>query len=703
MECVSDVFLARGHFDCVRCGYKWPDPTLLDPCTNASYSVGNLSAGASNDAASVLIQERYVAEDVLHIADGEFVFRISDPKIGTLQGPLLEISTSGALITTKHQFDAAAYETVLDVTIELKGQLSRQFFASVSGTEATGVRLAWLNIDPGQQGRLKILLDAYRARYGQKSVAPAAEGPHKTRRLVKPSAPPSTPAPIRQVSPMIITPFGADPTPSSSPILADTAAKSESPSGEHDAAERIGTRRVLKPAAQTISVFGEEAGGPSEDSKAHRVVIAPTARFEKLASETHSSEDEADVSAAADAGKTVVGQDGRMDISATLRSKGKMIRASELAARHDKVRVLNLATIRQLIQEVVEEAAGHMTRAMNEAERKRLLEEAEEGFQERMKAFQLEKINADEKSKQLADQLGKAQKLLEDERKRSISADQFTVSTAGLVEIEGAFQKVIDRCVVNGQLTPDLEEQLRKLTAHVLDAERKLVSEKEAQAQNDKIELLEKKIKRLAGNLEDTERQRDEAREIATALENSAGMGLSLEQIKQKYQIGLSKDDPRREQKLMVMRELLEQNRELRKKLGIATNAEDAAVADKKAKAIAENVNAAAAAIMPNNTPSGGSATVSDNDAPTDGEPMANPDDEVWSPDPEPQASPTLKRYGAEAESEADEQPAEPAVNPDDLPWDPPAAVALPDGEDDRGVKVMRDFKKFEPPPLHKK
>ena len=670
--------------------------------------MGDLSTGVSFDAASALIQERYVAEDVLQIADGEFVFRISDPKIGSLQGPLLEIGQAGALIATKHQFDATAYETVLDVTVELKGQLSRQFFASVAGTEARGVRLAWLNIDPGQQGRLKILLDAYKARSGLKPASAAAEGPHKTRRLVKPSAPPAAPSVPKSSSPMVITPFGANPTPSSTPILPeDSGSKSESPSGEHDSAERIGTRRVLKPGAQTVSVFGEQPSDSSEDSKAHRVVIAPTARFEKIKIDAPRTEDDADVSAAAEAGKTVVGQDGRMDISATLRSKGKMIRASELAARHDKVRVLNLATIRQLIQEVVEEAAGHMTRAMNEAERKRLLEEAEEGFQERMKAFQLEKINADEKSKQLADQLGKAQKLLEDERKRSISADQFTVSTAGLVEIESAFQKVIDRCVVNGQLTPDIEEQLRKLTAHVLDAERKLVSEKEAQAQNDKIDLLEKKIRRLAGNLEDTERQRDEAREIASALEKSAGQGLSLEQIKQKFQIGLSKDDPRREQKLMVMRELLEQNRELRKKLGIATNSEDAAAADKKAKAIAENVNAAAAAIMPDSTPAGGSSTfeADDADAPTDGEPMANPDDEVWSPDPAPQASPTLKRYGAEAE-EADETPAppaEPAVNPDDLPWDPPAAVALPDGEDDRGVKVMRDFKKFEPPPLLKK
>jgi len=171
MECVPDVFLARGHFPCVRCGSKCATLWLLDPCLNASYSVGDLSGGVGNDAAPVMFEECYVAEDVLQIADGEFVFRISDPKIGMLQGPLLEIGNGGALIATKHQFDATAYETVLDVTIELKGQLSRQFFASVSGTEARGVRLAWLNIDPGQQGRLKILLDAYKARYEE--IGPA--------------------------------------------------------------------------------------------------------------------------------------------------------------------------------------------------------------------------------------------------------------------------------------------------------------------------------------------------------------------------------------------------------------------------------------------------------------------------------------------------------------------------------------------------
>ncbi len=617
-----------------------------------------------------------MADDVLRIADGEFVFRISDPKVGNLQGPVLEISEAGALVASRQRIDAAAYETVLDVTIELKGHLSRQFFASVSGSEPDGLRLAWLNIDPGQQSRLKALVDAYKARQGQKPAAPApAEGGgHKTRRLVKPSVTLSVaPPPPKPSGGMVITPFGADTTP-----FGNSALPSE-PAGPIDI-ESSGTRRVIKPPAQSLDLFG---GGGDSAASAKEPTPAATPKVEtRRRSATEVREEESDVEAAAVSGKTVVGQDGRMDIGATLRSKARTISASELASRHDKVRVLNLATIRTLIQEAVEEAANHLTRALGEAERKRLLEEAEEGFQERMKAFQLEMASADEKSKQLADQLFKAQKLLGEERKRSISADQFTVSSAGLEEIESAFSRVIDRCVVDGKLTGDLEAELRKLTAHVLDSERQRIREKEMGAQNDKIALLEKKIQRLAGNLEETEKQRDEAREIAQALESSAGMGLSMEQIKQKFQIGLSKNDPRREQKLAVMKELLEQNRELRRKLGLATNQEAAAEADQKSKAIAADANAAGDAILPDGASAGAdqpSGAIDDNDPPP-----ANPDDEVWNPDPA--------------------EPAEPAINPDDLPWEPPAASGpVADGQDDRGVKVMRNFKKFEPPPLQGK
>ena len=618
-----------------------------------------------------------MADDALRISDGEFVYRIADSKLGSLRGEVLEIGPAGVVIRTKHQFDANAYETVLDVMIELKGQMSRQFFASVVGNEEGGARLSWLNIDPGQAGRLKILLDAYRSRYLKKepasaaSSSPVGEGAHKTRRMIKPSAP--TPAP-KPAGGMVITPFGgADATPGGTPVLK----LDDEPSADSAA----GTRRVIKPTTQPLSLFGDSAAAdapseavrdPGDDSKAHSVVIAPTAQFVKVSTErpvTVSSVEEED---AADTGKMVVGQDGRMDIGATLRSKAKTVRASELAARHDKVRVLNLATIRALIQEAVEDAASHLSRALSEADRKRLLEEAEEGFQERMKAFQMEKASADEKSKKLADQLQMAQKLLEDERKRSITSDQFTVSASGLGELEGGFQKLIDRAMAEGKVDSGLEEQLRKLASRVFDEERQRIREKEMQAQNDKIELLEKKIKRLAGNLDEAERQRDEAREIAQALESMGGQGLSMEQIKSKYKIGLAKDDPRREAKLAIMKELLDENRDLRRKLGIQLNEV------KPAPQPAQPVPVPEAAPEPVVAEADQATAAAD-----DGGELSNPDDEPWSPDGE---------AGGAPES-----------SPDDEPWEPPADTGPKEDGEIGGVKVLRSFKNFEPPPLLKK
>jgi hypothetical protein len=624
-----------------------------------------------------------VPDDALRISDGEFVYRIADPKLGSLRGDVLEISPVGVLIRTKHQFDANAYETVLDVMIELKGQMSRQFFASVVGNEAGGARLSWLNIDPGQAGRLKILLDAYRARYLKKEVAstvaqsPTGEGIHKTRRMIKPSA--QTPAP-KPAGGMVITPFGgADPTPGGTPVL--------KLDDEPAANLASGTQRVKKPTTQPLSLFGEggAADAPSEpprdpgdDSKAHSVVIAPTAQFVKVSTEQPVQVSSVEEEDPAESGKMVVGQDGRMDIGATLRSKAKTVRASELAARHDKVRVLNLATIRALIQEAVEDAASHLSRALSEADRKRLLEEAEEGFQERMKAFQMEKASADERSKKLADQLQMAQKLLEDERKRSITSDQFTVSASGLGELEGGFQKLIDRAMAEGKLDGGLEEQLRKLASRVFDEERQRIREKEMQAQNDKIELLEKKIKRLAGNLDEAERQRDEAREIAQALESMGGQGLSMEQIKSKYKIGLAKDDPRREAKLAIMKELLDENRDLRRKLGIQLNEVKPAAKPVESApeptpepVLAETEGATAEADQANAAAVDGGAE------------LANPDDEPWSPDGD---------AGGASET-----------SPDDEPWEPPADAGPKEDGEIGGVKILRSFKNFEPPPLIKK
>jgi hypothetical protein len=272
-----------------------------------------------------------------------------------------------------------------------------------------------------------------------------------------------------------------------------------------------------------------------------------------------------------------------MDIGASIRSHAKTVRASELAARHDRVRVLNMGTIKNLIMEAVEEAAAHLTRSLNESERKRLLEEAEEGFQERLKAFQAEKEDADLKTKRLGEQLEAARRLLDEERKRTIKADQFTVSDEGLGEIEDRFKRLLNRSITEGGIAPELEEQLRTLIAHILDSERDKIRERELEAQNAKIALLEKKVGRLAGTLEETERQRDEAQRFAAFLETQGGGAL-----RNVFTAGLKEGDPNKGKKLELMKKILDENRLLRQSLGIALsdpNAQDDKVAATPAEA----------------------------------------------------------------------------------------------------------------------
>jgi hypothetical protein len=418
---------------------------------------------------------------------------------------------------------------------------------------------------------------------------------------------------------------------------------------------------------------------------------------------------------------TVVGQDGRMDIGATIRNKAKTVRASELAARHDKVRVLNMATIKALIQDAVEEAANHLTRALNEADRKRLLEEAEESFQERLKAFQLEKADADERANKLHEQLASAQRLLEEERKRTISADQFTMSAAGMDDLEAKFSRMVERSAAEGKVSGSLLDELRKAASHVLDEERQRIREKEMQAQNDKIALLEKKISRLAGNLDEAERQRDEARQLAQALEANSGSGpVDVERIKNKFKTGLDGDDPHKAAKLAAMKELMEANRELRRQLGIslqpAAPKAEAAPAPAPIPAPApEPVAAAPAEPIIEVEDDGGEPAA----------PEVDPDDLPWSPEPEVAAAPEsdemvggvkrIRTFAAKppppmtAAAEPDdavtddaEEAGEPEANPDDEIWEPPAPVAeaAPDASAG-GVKKITSFKAFAPPPLH--
>lgn len=596
----------------------------------------------------------------LQTNDGASRVTIADPTGSPLQAPVLEIGPAQALIATTVEFEANAY---LDLTLELKGQLPRKFFAHVVGPEARGLRIRWMHLDPGEEQKLKGLLAAYARTSGG-----GGGGGHGTRRVIRP----------RSES---VLPFGQSGG-EKEQIEVELPA---TPAPPPPAATTKGSRRVIRAGARAEAPPATHEPTPAEsfpgdESKGRPVVLATTDKFEQLrAIEEPASPPPSDPGPdpldhedpTPGARTAVIGSDGRMDVGAAIRSKAKTVRASELAARHDKVRVLNMATIKSLIQEAVEEAAAHLTRALGDAERKRLLEEAEEGFKERLKAFELDKKSAEEKARVLQADLNAAKELLEQERKRSIQADQFTVSEAGLADLDLRMMKIIERSVARGEAGPELELKLREMIAHILDSERERLKEKELAAHNDKIALLEKKVARLAHSLDETEKERDEARQIAEAMERD---GLSVQEVRNKYRIGLAGDDPNRERKLALMRELVEQNRELRKQLGIKTRdpaevAREQEAEDQRKRAEAEAARRELLADRAEAAAAAPAAAVPAADEAQDGDGAA-------------------------------ETAADPGINPDDQPWEPPAKPAVAASEDDRGIKIMRSYKDFAPPPL---
>jgi len=639
-----------------------------------------------------------VAADALRITDGASHCRIPDPASGMVNAPLQEISLQGALVDTKVQLEANAY---IDVTLALKDLAPRQLFAHVVTSGDGGLRLRWLHFDPGEEGKLKSLLESYaRARVGPKSPAAPTHSGGGTRRIVRPTgdAPPATSeAPAAPANPTrrLVRPSASAITPFSDAPGAAPAAASGAESSTSSA--RVGTRRVVRPSQQALTPFAETVSEPTpvvgEDSRTHQVVIEPTDRFEKLidvgvekgrsapqpapsaapkpasvrttaATATPPAVEQiattptggnpvlpADGSGAhqVTGGKTaVVGKDGRMDIGASIRSHAKTIRASELASRHERVRVLNMATIKSLIQEAVEEAASHLTRSLGEAERKRLLEEAEEGFQERLKAFEVDKHSAEERAKRLGDQLESARRLLEEERKRTIKADQFTVSDEGLGEIEDRFRRLLDRTLATGSVPADVEEELRKLIARILDSEREKIRERELEAQNAKIELLERKIGRLAGSLEESEKQREEAQKFAAFLESQGGGAL-----RNVYDAGIKGEDPNKEKKLALMKKILDENRALRQSLGIEIT--EVKEEPKKPEAAVEVAKVA---------------------------PKAAPE-----PAPAPVASVPAGEVTPDEEEMVAESSGEPEVNPDDMVWEVKPLANVTEGTNESGIK----------------
>ena len=711
----------------------------------------------------------YVAGEVpiLRISDGESHCSVTDPANGTVRVPLVEIGMQGALLKTDMILEANAY---IDIKLALKGGTEHPLFAHVVSSGQEGLRLRWVFFDPGDEGRLRSLIEDYPRSGGKSDAAQSrrtikvsveapsqSDAPSNSRRLVRPKT-------------ATITPFSDDP-----PVNENK---------DRNSSQRVGTRRVLKagggglPAAASahdahtpfgkqieVTPFGgtpalpdtvqEKAlerkaapknydahplqnAGPGEDSRSH-IVIQPTAQFEKIPDErSHAKEvtsasasvagpssgtETPDETSADGKAKMVRSGDGRMDIGASIRSHAKTIRASELAARHDRVRVLNMATIKALIQEAVEEAATHLTASMGENERKRLLEEAEEGFKERMKMFEAEKLSADVRAKKLVEQLERAQTLLEEERKRQIKSDQFTMSVAGIQQLDEHFEQMLGRSIAAGRISPQLEAQLKKLFSHILDQEREKIREKEMEAQNAKIALLEKKIGRLSSSLEDTEKERDHAQRLASLLEKQGGA------LRNVFEAGLKDEDSEKERKLALMQVIFDENRKLRENLGIPLHVEKA---DPAVEAVKPAMESAAPPRVAAETTEGDAAE-------TPAEPTVNPDDEPWEVKPLQgihggvsssgikqmdvsvliaKAPPPLtisdvpvggpssdKAPVAAQEDEAEVLVSDLGLNPDDEPWEIKPLENASGGDATSGVKRMdvHALATKEPPPLKKR
>lgn len=392
------------------------------------------------------------------------------------------------------------------------------------------------------------------------------------------------------------------------------------------------------------------------------------------------------------AGKPRAEVPGKLDVDATIRKRARTVLSADLASRMQTVQVLGIGTIKSLIREAVEESAALLGQTLNEEERRRLLEEAEGTFREK---YEAEKAGLEEKSKLLEKQLKRAQGLLEEERQKVLTASQFTVSDTGMVQLEQRLGRMLDRALVKGQVTDELEQDMRAVVSRLLDDEREKIRQQAQDAQNDRMQLLEKKVQRLAESLKVAEGERDRAQRLAQALEAAGGLHL-----KNLYTAGMDLTDPDRERKLSLLKEIVNQNKKLREELA----AQGLLPALMRPRSPVPAVELAAKA-----APAKG-------EEPPEPEEPAEPDDDtteletdessiaeslgVRKSEPEPAAekamaveeeSPHAGEKAPEDDTDEVEVPvlAEGGeVNPDDLPWEPEKP-----GEDDPQNEKFRKLK----------
>ncbi|MDE0960587.1 MAG: hypothetical protein OSB09_07380 [Planctomycetota bacterium] len=258
--------------------------------------------------------------------------------------------------------------------------------------------------------------------------------------------------------------------------------------------------------------------------------------------------------------------EGHADLESALRSRSRLVRTAAIAAQRDSVRVLNLSAIKDLIQTAVEDVLRESGHTLEETEMKRLLEESEKGFREKLTHFENEKADLQSHMQGLSGKLDRAQKLLGREKNRAVEREQFSLSEGAMIELESKLGSVIDAAVESGTVTSPLEAELREAMERSLDSERERAREQEEQVRSENIQLLERKIHRLAHSLDDARIERDlaresarraEARDQAPGFKGPAGPRVEAS----------SGDDPDQGLRRALLLELVQENKELRSKI----------------------------------------------------------------------------------------------------------------------------------------
>ena len=344
----------------------------------------------------------------------------------------------------------------------------------------------------------------------------------------------------------------------------------------------------------------------------------------------------------------------KIDLREHIRKKAKRVKSADLASRIDVVQVLDMKTIRSLIEEAVEDAVALLGPSLREEERKRLVEETEESFKERLAVFRSEKAGLEEGTRLLQEKLEQAQAVLEAERRSVVSSRQFTVSEGGMLELEQRLGRTLDHAIRSGQPPgADLERELRSMVSRLLDDEREKIRAQAEEAQSDKIALLEKKVERLASSLQSAEKERDSARRRASALESSGVIAFG-----NVMEAGLDDEDPDKELKMKLLQQIMDFNKEVRQQL-----ANTGRVIPTRVRPGAAPAQGATPAQEPTAAP-----------APEPVETPAAPPPPEDSGGEESEDRESEARESEEGESMKGETETE-QVDPDDLPWVPGALV----------------------------